>query len=117
MDISSCHSGEKRKGSARRSKGKAKKVGSVDLSYSVEHLASVGEALAASRQNCQEKVPNCHQCNTELVATGKVPKGSALYNFALTFLVNCKNREGFAAAEESEYKLGWIQYNFDKFNK
>ncbi|KAL2488463.1 L10-interacting MYB domain-containing protein-like [Forsythia ovata] len=53
MDISGCHSGEKRKGSARRSKGKAKKIGSVDLSYSVEHLASVGEALAASRQISQ----------------------------------------------------------------
>ncbi|KAL2551780.1 L10-interacting MYB domain-containing protein-like [Forsythia ovata] len=52
MDISGCHSGDKRKGSARRSKGKVKKVGSVDLSYSVEHLASVGKALAASRQNC-----------------------------------------------------------------
>ncbi|KAL2481264.1 L10-interacting MYB domain-containing protein [Abeliophyllum distichum] len=81
MDISGRHSGEKRKGSARRSKGKAKK------------------------------------CITELVATGKVPKDSALYNFALTFLVNRKNREGFAAAKEPEYKLGWIQYNFDQFNK
>ncbi|KAL2532136.1 Uncharacterized protein Adt_05487 [Abeliophyllum distichum] len=54
MDISGCHSGEKRKGSARRSKEKAKK-GSFDLSNLVEHLASVGEALAASHQNCQEQ--------------------------------------------------------------
>ncbi|KAL2533257.1 Uncharacterized protein Adt_06608 [Abeliophyllum distichum] len=60
MDIYGCQSGEKQKGSPRRSKGKAKKVGSVDLSYSVEHLASVSEALADSQQNCQEKVPTCH---------------------------------------------------------
>ncbi|KAL2491460.1 Uncharacterized protein Adt_27088 [Abeliophyllum distichum] len=81
MDISCCHSGEKQKGSACRSKEKAKKIESVDLSYSVEHLAS------------------------------KVPKGSALYNFTLTFLVNCKNMEGFAVAKEPKYKFGWIQYN------
>ncbi|KAL2505045.1 L10-interacting MYB domain-containing protein-like [Abeliophyllum distichum] len=91
MDISCCHSGEKRKGSARRSKGKAKKIKSVDLSYLVEHLATVGEALAARRQNCQEQVPSYHRCITEPVATRKVPKGSAMYNFALTFLVNRKN--------------------------
>ncbi|KAL2508273.1 uncharacterized protein Fot_31920 [Forsythia ovata] len=91
MDISGCHNGEKRKGSTRRSKAKAKKIRSVDLSYLVEHLATVDEALAANRQNCQEQVPSCHQCITEPVATEKMPKGSALYNFALTFLVNCKN--------------------------
>ncbi|KAL2509454.1 L10-interacting MYB domain-containing protein-like [Forsythia ovata] len=50
MDISGCHSGEKRKCLAHRSKGKAKKIESVDLSYSVEHFASVGETLAANRQ-------------------------------------------------------------------
>ncbi|KAL2459832.1 uncharacterized protein Fot_54576 [Forsythia ovata] len=88
-----------------------------DSSDEVEHLASVGEALAASRQNSQDDVPSCRQCINELVATGKVPKGSAIYNFALTFLVNRKNREGFAAAEEPEYKLGWIQYNFDQLHK
>ncbi|KAL2500748.1 uncharacterized protein Fot_34596 [Forsythia ovata] len=66
MDISGCHSGDKRKGSARRSKGKVKKIASVDLSYSVEHLASVGEALAASRQNSQDDVPSCRQCINEL---------------------------------------------------
>ncbi|KAL2513440.1 L10-interacting MYB domain-containing protein-like [Abeliophyllum distichum] len=60
MDIYGCQNGEKQKGSPRRSKGKAKKVGSVDLSYSVEHLASVSEALADSQQNYQEKVPTCH---------------------------------------------------------
>ncbi|KAL2545473.1 uncharacterized protein Fot_14706 [Forsythia ovata] len=85
--------------------------------HNVEHLASVGKTLAVSHQICQEKVPSCHRCIKELVATGKVPKGSALYNFSLTFLVNCKNREGFAVAEELEYKFGWIQFNFDQFNK
>ncbi|KAL2508459.1 Uncharacterized protein Fot_32106 [Forsythia ovata] len=117
MDISGCHSGEKQKGSARRSKGKAKKIGSTDLSYLLEYLASVSEALSASRQIYQEEVSSCRQCIKELVAIRKVPKGSALYNFALTFLVNRKNRKGFAAAEEPEYKLGWIQYNFDQINK
>ncbi|KAL2462304.1 Uncharacterized protein Adt_45724 [Abeliophyllum distichum] len=106
MDISGCHSREKQKGSDHRTKEKVKKIGSVDLSYSVEHLATVGEALAASRQNYQEQVPSYHQCITELVATGKVPKGSALYNFTLTFLVNRKNQEDFTATEEPEYKLG-----------
>ncbi|KAL2515313.1 Uncharacterized protein Fot_29284 [Forsythia ovata] len=114
MDISGCHSREKRKGSTCRSKEKDKKIGSVDLSYSVEHLASVGETLVASRQICQKEVPSSHQCITEFVATSKVPKGSALYNFALTFLVKCKNRNGFVAAEEPEYKLGWIHYNFEQ---
>ncbi|KAL2504945.1 Uncharacterized protein Adt_20566 [Abeliophyllum distichum] len=108
MDISDCHNSEKWKGSACGSKVKAKKIRSVDLSYSVEYFASVSVALAASYQICQEEVPSCYQCIKELVATGKVPKGSALYNFSLTFLVNRKNREGFAAVEEPEYKLGWI---------
>ncbi|KAL2542373.1 L10-interacting MYB domain-containing protein-like [Abeliophyllum distichum] len=64
MDKSDFHSREKRKGSARRSKGKAKKIGSIDLSYSVEHLATVGKALASRHQNCQEQVLSCHQCIT-----------------------------------------------------
>ncbi|KAL2475216.1 hypothetical protein Adt_35952 [Abeliophyllum distichum] len=106
MDISSCHSDEKWKGSACRSKEKTKKIESVDLSYSVEHLASVGEALATSRQISQEEIPSCCQCITELMVVGKVSKGSALYNFALTFLVNCKNMERFTTIEEPEYKLG-----------
>ncbi|KAL2487174.1 Uncharacterized protein Adt_31930 [Abeliophyllum distichum] len=60
MDIYGCHNGEKQKGSTRRSNWKAKKIGNVDLSYSVEHLASVSEALASSCHNCQEEVPSCH---------------------------------------------------------
>ncbi|KAL2485787.1 Myb DNA-bind 3 domain-containing protein [Abeliophyllum distichum] len=105
-------SGDKQKGSVRRSEDKSKNIGSVDLSYLVEYLTSVGEALAASRQICQKEVPSCLQCIKDLTAMGKVPKGSALYNFVLTFLVNRKNRKGFATTEEPEYKLGWIQYNF-----
>ncbi|KAL2455860.1 uncharacterized protein Fot_57223 [Forsythia ovata] len=112
MDISGCHSGDKRKGSAYGSK--KRNYGLVLFS---RYLASVGEALAASRQLYQEDVPSCHQCIKELVAMGKVPKGSAMYNFALTFLVTYKNREGFAAAEDPEYKLSWIQYNFDQSHK
>ncbi|KAL2525798.1 hypothetical protein Adt_10852 [Abeliophyllum distichum] len=54
MDISGCHNGQKRKDSTRRYKEKARKIRSVDLSYSMEHLASVGEALAASCQMGQE---------------------------------------------------------------
>ncbi|KAL2458345.1 hypothetical protein Fot_55822 [Forsythia ovata] len=56
MNISGIHSGDKGKGSTRRFKEKPKKIRSVDLSYSVEHLVSVGEALVASCQICQEEV-------------------------------------------------------------
>ncbi|KAL2514682.1 hypothetical protein Fot_28653 [Forsythia ovata] len=48
-DISGCHNGDKRKCSTYRSKEKEKRR-SVDLSYSVDHLVSVGKALAASCQ-------------------------------------------------------------------
>ncbi|KAL2483288.1 uncharacterized protein Fot_44732 [Forsythia ovata] len=92
MDISGCHSGDKKNGSAR-------------------------EALAASRQICKEEVPSCHQCIKEIVATSKVPNGSALYNFVLTFLVNRKNEKGFADAKEPKDKLGCIQYNFKQSHR
>ncbi|KAL2524633.1 hypothetical protein Adt_09687 [Abeliophyllum distichum] len=109
MDVSGCHSSEKRKGLAHRSKEKSKKIRSVNLSYSVENLASVGEALDASRQLFQKEVPSYCQCITELVATSKVPKGNALYNFTLTFLSIARIEKGLRL--QKNLSTSWVGFS------
>ncbi|KAL2519787.1 hypothetical protein Fot_23710 [Forsythia ovata] len=59
MNISGHRSGNKQKSSTLMAKEK-KKIRSMNLSYLVEHLASVGEMIATSGQLFQEEVPSCH---------------------------------------------------------
>jgi hypothetical protein len=108
IDMSGPHSGEKRKGGRERPKEKKKKR---SVSYSVDRANSASEKVAAKLdQLIGPSVSDTRTCLQELLATGRLQRGSDFYYWTCSFLKDKRNREILDAQDDADYKIGYVEW-------
>ncbi|KAL2505175.1 Uncharacterized protein Adt_20796 [Abeliophyllum distichum] len=112
MDISTLHSGDKRKCSYGSAKGKKKLDSRSALSESVEKLANVGNDLITAHLKENSGPPSIDGCMEELESFGLLENDEKIHLFALSFLDQKRHRASYVVSRSPQMKIKFLKFNF-----
>ncbi|KAL2518472.1 hypothetical protein Adt_14719 [Abeliophyllum distichum] len=98
MNISSLHSGNKRKCSSSPAKGKKKLDYCFALNESVEKLVNAGNELIAAHLKANSSPPSFDECMDELQSFGLLEGDENFHLFALSFFDKAPYRTSYTSS-------------------
>lgn len=111
MNTSNARSGEKRKSSTKRRKGKQKKIYARELSFFVDCATSAAEELAAKLTSIINSIENVvASCIENLLAIGCLQCHTPLYFYTCTLCMQKRYRDMPASMKDADEKFVWVEW-------